>query len=320
MKRFFLLIVLLLVVSWLIGSHRAPLRRPHAPANYWVDSDRPGHNVEAARQQRTAAAETRRKARRALAEAGAEVRQALDEAKVEVRNALDEARGEVRQAIHELRESLASDEEQPGALPPVAPAPPAAIEEAEGLPVRIVPGTRVTEAKASAPAARASVSRAVTVVAGQPAQSTITGRLSATRDRAVADARRALRDELTDWLEPEVPRSWAVPESFLNAMIVGEPQIKKIDKSYGEIFEATLTVDRSPQRRGELVAVYSRQVVERRMFSLSGLLAFVLICLAAISGYIRADEATKGYYTNRLRVLAAAGVGASGVILYHMIV
>ena len=53
--------------------------------------------------------------------------------------------------------------------------------------------------------------------------------------------------------------------------------------------------------------------------ALGGALAFVLICLGAVSGYIRADEATKGYYTNRLRMLAAAGVGAAGVVIYQMV-
>jgi len=48
-------------------------------------------------------------------------------------------------------------------------------------------------------------------------------------------------------------------------------------------------------------------------------LGFVLICLAAISGYIRTDEATKGYYTNRLRMLTAAGVGAAGVLIYQVL-
>ena len=75
------------------------------------------------------------------------------------------------------------------------------------------------------------------------------------------------------------------------------------------MFEATLTVDTSSERRNALIEVYNRQLVEQRMASLGGALAFVLICLAAVSGYIRADEATKGYYTNRLRILAAAGVG-----------
>ena len=61
------------------------------------------------------------------------------------------------------------------------------------------------------------------------------------------------------------------------------------------------------------------QLVHRRLVVLGGSLAFVLICLAAVSGYIRADEATKGYYTNRLRMLAAAGVGAAGVVIYQMV-
>ena len=103
-------------------------------------------------------------------------------------------------------------------------------------------------------------------------------------------------------------------------MILGEPSIKQIQKDYGELFEATLTVDASPARRNALIEVYNRQLVEQRMASLGGALAFVLICLAAISGYVRADEATKGYYTNRLRLLSAAGVGAAGVIIYHMVV
>ena len=50
---------------------------------------------------------------------------------------------------------------------------------------------------------------------------------------------------------------------------------------------------------------------------LGGGLGFALTCLAAVAGFIRADEATKGYYTNRLRLLAAAGVGAAGVAIYQ---
>ena len=59
-------------------------------------------------------------------------------------------------------------------------------------------------------------------------------------------------------------------------------------------------------------------MVRRRLINLGGSLGFFLICLAAVSGYIRAAEATKGYYTNRLRILTAAGVGAAGVIIYQM--
>ena len=80
-----------------------------------------------------------------------------------------------------------------------------------------------------------------------------------------------------------------------------------------------MTADLSPRHRAELVDAYNHELVKHRLLTLGGSLGFVLICLAAVSGYIRADEATKGYYTNRLRMLAAAGVGAAGVIVYRMV-
>ena len=47
------------------------------------------------------------------------------------------------------------------------------------------------------------------------------------------------------------------------------------------------------------------------------ILAFVLVCLAVVSGYIKADEATKGYYTTRLRAVAVAALGAGAALLYQ---
>jgi hypothetical protein len=103
--------------------------------------------------------------------------------------------------------------------------------------------------------------------------------------------------------------------------MVVETKIDTIEKEweFGPMYLAELTADFSPRRRAELVDTYNHELVRRRLMTLGGSLGFVLICLAAISGYIRADEATKGYYTNRLRMLAAAGVGAAGVIVYKMV-
>jgi len=316
-----------MAVSWLIASHRSPFRRSAGPSGRWAVERRgregnPGHRHVAAETRRKTQqhllAEANDEVRQALDEAGHEVRQALDEVGHEVRQALDEVGGEVRQAFDEHRVSVDSDD-RVRPLPPVPPAPAEATEEAEGLPVPIVPGTRVTEARATPPTARKPVATATLRVSMQSPKSTFTGRLSATRERAIADARRLMQDELANWLDPEVPRSWTPPAAMLNAMVVGEPRVKSIEKPYGEVFEATLTVDTSPQRRAALIEVYTRELVERRLISLGATLVFILICLAALSGYIRADESTKGYYTNRLRMLAAAGVGASGVILYHMV-
>jgi hypothetical protein len=299
MKRFFLLIVLVMVASWMIASHRSPFHRSAAgPSGRWA-VERRGRDGDV--RHRHVASVTRRKTQQLPAEANGEVRQDLDE-----------ARGEVHLSSTFDDGSRVSR--------PVRPASPPATEEAEGLPVPIVPGTRVTEAKITPPTSQKPVATVTVDFSTQSPRYTVTGRLSATRERAVADARRIMRDALANWLDPEVPRWWTPPAPMLDAMVIGQPQIKSIEKSYGEVFEATLTVNTSPERRAALVEVYTRELVERRLVSLAATLAFILICLAVVSGYIRADEATKGYYTNRLRMLAAAGVGASGVILYHMVV
>jgi hypothetical protein len=328
MKRLFFLIVLVMLASWIL-SRRTGIFRPAGQLRH-------GHNQlyvhensgDAARRR---ALEGRQQARRALEEA----REALAEARDEVRQALDEARNDVRAAFDEVKVAFVNDDHtQDGARPNPAPKVEAS-EEVDGLPVPIVPGTRVIEAEAKpsihpqpavrvhapAPPAPPAPALATPPAAASPSvQKTVTGQLSATVERAVADARHQLSDRITHWLDPEVPGSWTPPARLVDAMIMGEPSIKQIQKDYGELFEATLTVDTSSARRNALIEVYNRQLVEQRMASLGGALAFVLICLAAVSGYVRADEATKGYYTNRLRLLSAAGVGAAGVIIYHMVV
>jgi hypothetical protein len=335
MKRLFFLIVLVMLASWILVSRRAGIVRP-------TGEPRHGHKPLYVREKAGDAArrrvlESRHQTRRALDEA----REALDEARDEVRHAFDEAREEVRAAVEEVRVALVNDDGPQGARPDPAPKA-SATEEVEGLPVPIVPGTRVTEAEATPPIHPQPVARvhapappappaspappalpapaAVPVVASAWVPQTVTGQLSATQERAVADARLQLRDRISHWLDPEVPGSWSPPVRLIDAMILGQPNITQIQRDYGELFKATLTVDTSPARRNALIEVYNRQLVEQRMASLGGALAFVLICLAAISGYVRADEATKGYYTNRLRILSAAGVGAAGVIIYHMVV
>ncbi|MFI5460100.1 MAG: hypothetical protein ACHRXM_32175 [Isosphaerales bacterium] len=329
MKRFLLLLVLVMLVFWIMARHRAVHIRPAGPARHG-DSPRYARHGDA---KWRLPATVRQQRRQALDEA----RQALDQARDEVRHAFDEARDEVHQAFDEVRGSLASNDDPPHSPPPAPPPPPSAREEAEGLPVPIVPGTRVSEAQAQPPAqprpviaiqhkappgpnAPAAVASAAPV---SSASHTVTGLISATEERAKAEARRKLQENVVNWLDPQVPASWTPPPRLLDAMVL-ETRIKPIVKDHGALkdtilYEAELKFDASPERRAQLVEVYNRELVERRLITLGGSLAFVLVCLGAVSGYIRTDEATKGYYTNRLRMLAAAGIGAAGVILYHMV-
>lgn len=231
-------------------------------------------------------------------------RQAKEDAETARREALEaieEARRDVDASAREARESV------------------------DGIPVPIVPGTRVADASPTAPRPpapplppRPRRSFQNDPRPNAPAQiRKVTGRVSATEERAKADARRQLRDDVATWLEPEVPSSWVVLDRF--APMIQETRITPVEKEYATVYVAELDVDFSDFRRADLMHGYQQTIVRDRMLKLAGLLGFVLACLAAVSGYIRTDEATKGYYTNRLRMLAAAGVGAAGVVIYQMI-
>jgi hypothetical protein len=336
MRRLF---IFLMVAMLAFGALKAIRSGPRPPHHHGPRNSQRDLTADARRQAQQAAAE----ARRAFREAGQEVRQAWHETREELGRAYQEARDEIRQAYHE---ALADDDDGRTPLPPVPSSVVPEREEAEGLPVPIVPGTRVTQAEARPPVPSrpqvsprlASQARPVeptapvcedpatccettTAVAKQNYQS-IPGEIGATEDRARAEARKAVEVRVATWLKPDVPASWKPPARLLQSLIVEtkiEPHVSQRAKEYGPLYVATMMADLSPRHRAELVDAYNHELVKHRLLTLGGSLSFVLICLAAVSGYIRADEATKGYYTNRLRMLAAAGVGAAGVIAYKMV-
>lgn len=153
----------------------------------------------------------------------------------------------------------------------------------------------------------------------RPGLTVIEGELSATVERAEQSAVQKLGDAVSAWVAPEVPSTWKVPTATLQVLAGHDREIIEVRKDYGTLYKAVLRCDLSPSRRTEIVRTYESQVVARRLGVLGVILGFVLACLAALAAYIRADEATKGYYTNRLRLVAAAGVGAAGVLAYRVL-
>jgi hypothetical protein len=209
--------------------------------------------------------------------------------------------------------------------------------EAEGLPVPIIPGTRVTQAKPEPPqppappraskAPKAPRDKHKKPTPPKPlvaAKSTpapletmkVTGRLSATEERAKKDAFEKLQSLLAERFASDVPKTWKVPTAISRRMIL-ETKVSPYKRDYGTVYDATLLVDVSPARRVQIASAYHQEQVWKRLAVLGGLLGFVLTCLGAVSGYIKADEATKGYYTNALRLAAAVGVGGAGVVIYQ---
>lgn len=204
---------------------------------------------------------------------------------------------------------------------------------ADGLPVAIVPGSRVTEARAEPPkparpakpgkpakgVRRPAPPRPPAPPVQTPTETTIvTGRLSATEDRAKKDAETLFARMLVEKLGPELPGDWQPPTNLVHKMIL-ETSVKPHDRDYGTVYDATLKVNISPARRTEVVAAYRHQQVLKRLAVMGGGLLFILASLGAVSSYIRTDEATKGYYTNALRLAAATGVGATGWAIYHIL-
>jgi hypothetical protein len=156
----------------------------------------------------------------------------------------------------------------------------------------------------------------------------IKGELSISRDRALRNAREQFEHLVSDWLSRDrVPGDWKAPRSLINRLILAshvEPVVRdnldiELDE-YPVWYEGAYRLDFSQARKAEILAAYGRDVAQDRMKVIAGIIAFVLACLAALAAYIRADEATKGYYTNKLRLAAAAAVGAAGVAAYRFFV
>ena len=168
----------------------------------------------------------------------------------------------------------------------------------------------------------------------------IVGRLSASEDRARRDLRQVVERAVADWIAADVPPSWKVPSGVIDGMSRGsyvqevtkslipaapeaetpsESETPAVDGGLFTLYRAGQKLDFSSSRRAQILQMYRHDLASRRMQRLGGGLALALVGLAVVSGYIKADEATKGYYTNRLRLIAAAGLGVAGVAAYRFL-
>ncbi|RUL82166.1 hypothetical protein [Tautonia sociabilis] len=160
------------------------------------------------------------------------------------------------------------------------------------------------------------------------------GRRSYSQERALADARAELERAVASWLAPEVPEGWTPPAGLIDALVLDrhiEPVLVNLQSTLGPVandpeldlpdllYVAAMRANLTPGHREAIIQAYRQEVGARRSALLVGLGGFLLSCLAILSLYIRADEATKGYYTNRLRAVAVASAGAAGAIIYRLL-
>lgn len=160
------------------------------------------------------------------------------------------------------------------------------------------------------------------------------GRRSYSEERALSDARALLEQTVAEWLADDIPEGWPLPEEQVDALILDrhvEPIVLDLDRlglslvdDPGEalpqvFYVAAVQADLSPDRRDGFLDAYQREVGARRLTVLGGLGGFALTCLAILACYIRLDEATRGYYTQRLRVVALASAGAAGAVISRLV-
>jgi hypothetical protein len=108
----------------------------------------------------------------------------------------------------------------------------------------------------------------------------------------------------TRWIDDNLVKSRTPPQ-----------QVETDDPVLRTMFERKLQIEVGAKQYREILE-HDRQVsMEQRQLLLARILAGVIALLVAVVGYLRLDEATKGYYTLWLRLGALALVGAVGAAL-----
>lgn len=155
----------------------------------------------------------------------------------------------------------------------------------------------------------------------------VKGRVSIDESEADKDAFARLSQSVRLWLQAQltvpVDSRWEPPRPMVESLI-RERFVETVDAPESVAADApTMKVagylaDFSPSSRERFLAAYQHEVAVDRLWKMGAAIMGLLITLATLSGYIRADESTKGYFTNWLRgaALTTAGAGAGAVYYF----
>lgn len=152
-----------------------------------------------------------------------------------------------------------------------------------------------------------------------------------TDEDARKDALEEARKVVVAYLEKQrLPVEWQPTLEFIAERLVqGSPKYEPSKdpwRNAGMEHQATLTVTVTHRDVQEIVKEdrkfkeQQREArVEQRNLEVGKALAVLVAVLAAVAGYFRLDEATKGYYTAWLRLAAVGLVGGIGAGLYWLL-
>jgi hypothetical protein len=113
------------------------------------------------------------------------------------------------------------------------------------------------------------------------------------------------------------PISWQPPLEYVKQNLVSERSLKtKHEESGQETYVVTLDVKVTDKDLQEMVEKDRQVSMEAREWLVAKVLGGLLALLIAVAGYFRLEEATRGYYTNWLRLGALGLLAATGVTLW----
>jgi len=128
------------------------------------------------------------------------------------------------------------------------------------------------------------------------------------------------REEVLVYLaNQEPPLEWTPSVGYVNDHLVkrrSEATSAEAAKRVGAEIEMTLYVEVNKKDIQDMLREDQKLRVQHRQLFLAKILAGLVAFLAAVTGYFRLDEATKGYYTGWLRLAAVGLVGGIGAGLW----
>ncbi|MHB9045870.1 MAG: hypothetical protein ACYC35_08025 [Pirellulales bacterium] len=101
-------------------------------------------------------------------------------------------------------------------------------------------------------------------------------------------------------------RQAAVPLPYIHQRIVKEEWQETVQASFGPMLQLHVLLQFDDGVRNELQEMRRARLVEERIWYVTGIAGLVVVLLGTVFGFLKLDTATKGYYTGRLLLAAAA--------------
>jgi hypothetical protein len=142
-----------------------------------------------------------------------------------------------------------------------------------------------------------------------------------TRDTAEENALKDACEKVVEHLTRKYGSNVFLPDpTYLReARMARVVEVKPVDLPHsGEVQKVTLVVELKPENVQDLLRQGREQrSLERQRIAALGL-GGVVVLLLVVVGYLRLEDATKGYYTTLLRLAAVSLLGLTGVFLYRL--